>query len=165
MTDPDFYLYAFKGNEAARDFAFDLIYVANIWDDLIDRDHEVTPADINTAFAVALVGMPRNPFFQRFASDLLPVMSLGITNFLIANQFERGSYEDRVKAHGLRYSAADTFTHMATLIGGMSWAEEVGPELRRRAAKEKLNDYLQELDSKYPNATSEGGSSHAQQPI
>lgn len=150
MSDKDFYLYAFKGDEAARAFALDIIYVSNIWDDLIDRDREITPADINTAFAVALVGIPKNPFFQRFAHELLPVMSVGITNFLIANQYESGSLEDRHRAHVMRYSAADIFTHMAALIGGMSWAENVGPELRRRASKENLHDYLSELEAKHP---------------
>jgi hypothetical protein len=153
MNDREFLLHAFKGDEAAIRLALDVAYVSNIWDDLIDQDKEITKADINTAFSVAMVGIPRNPFYQRWMHELLPVMGLGIANFLVANQFERGDREDRIMAHVMRYSAADLYTHMAALIGGMEWAELVGPELRRRSQRDTLDHYLTELEAKHAVAT------------
>lgn len=149
MNDREFLLHAFRGDEHAVQLALDLAYVAGIWDDMIDGDKEITHADINTVFATALVGLPRNPFFQRYANELLPVMSVGISNFLIANQFERGDREARVLAHVMRYSIADVLTHMAALIGGISWVETVGAELRRRSQRDTLDHYLQEMENKY----------------
>ena len=149
MNDRQFLLHAFKGDEDATQLALDLAYVVSIWDDLIDRDREIAPADINTAFATAMVGMPRNPFFQRFANDLLPVMSVGVMNYLIANQYERGNREARAMAHVMRYSIADVVTHMACLIGGMAWAEQVGPELRRRSQRDTLDNFLTEMEKKH----------------
>lgn len=153
MIDRSILLHAFKGDEAAVRLALDVAYLSNVWDDLIDRDKEATNADINTAFAVALVSIPRNPFYQRWMHELVPVMGVGIGNYLIANQLERGGREDRVLAHVLRYSAADLYTHMATLIGGMEWCELVGPALRRAAHGETLDQYLGELEKKHAVAT------------
>lgn len=149
MNDREFLFYAFKGDEHAVQFILDLTYVVGIWDDMIDRDKDIAPADVNTAFATAMIGMPRNPFFQRHANDLLPVMSIGVTNYLIANQYESGDIEARALAHVMRYSIVDVATHVATLIGGMAWAESVGPELRRRGQRDTLDNYLQEMEKKH----------------
>lgn len=153
MNDRQYLMHVMKGDEAAVQLALDLTYVSNIWDDMIDGDKELTHADINTAFATALVGIPRNPFFQRFANDLLPVMSVGIANFLIANQYEKGGREDRAMAHVLRYSVVDVVVQMACLIGGMAWVELVGPELRRRGQRDTLDNYLAEMEIKHAGPT------------
>jgi hypothetical protein len=47
--------------------------LAHTWDDLIDRDKEVTDDAINKAFAIALVYLPANPFYQRIQPQILPM--------------------------------------------------------------------------------------------
>jgi hypothetical protein len=44
-----------------------------------------------------------------------------------------------------RYSIADVSLYLATAIGGPEWAAEVGPELRLRSQKDKLENFLKEM--------------------
>lgn len=153
MTDHEFMLHAFRGNLDAVRLIDDLRLVAGVWDDLYDGDKALTREQISKAFWAATVSMPSNPFYLRHAADLRPVMAVGIVNWQIANQYERGPHEERVLAHVLRYSIADVATLMALLIGGAEWVAVVGPELRRRSQKDTLQHYLGELEARNGQAT------------
>ncbi len=150
MTDHEFMLHAFRGDLDAIRLIDDVRLVAGVWDDLYDGDKGLTKEQISKAFWAATVSMPSNPFYLRFASDLRPVMAVGVE---IANQYEHGMHEERVLAHVLRYSIADVATLMVLLIGGAEWATVVGPELRRRSQKDTLQHYLGELEARNGQAT------------
>lgn len=150
MNDYDFMLYAYKGNAAAVDLVLNIADIAGIWDDLIDRDKPVSDAQINRAFGIALLELPKNPFYQAHCLDLLPVMTTGTLNWLTANEYEKQQdKEAHALAHVLRYGIADLVLFIAYLIGGQEWAQQVAPELRRRSQKDTLENYLSEVRSKH----------------
>ncbi len=155
MTDRDFMLYAFKGNESAVAFVLLLAAVADVWDNLIDGDVEVSNGDINDAFWRILVELPRNAFYRGNTDELLPVLATGILNWRIANNLERDYTEGRPLeiAHVIRYSIADIAILTACLAGGPEWAALVGPELRLRSQRSDFKEYVQSLAAKNGGAT------------
>jgi hypothetical protein len=150
MTDREFMLHAFKGNQAAVDYVLMVARVVDVWDNLIDRDVPVSDDAINDAFWLLMVEIPRNEFFQAYANELLPVTATGILNWFAANSLERRQEQHRAIeiAHVIRYSIADVALMAALLCGGRDWAAQVGPELRMRSQRSDLTEYINSLRAK-----------------
>lgn len=145
LSDDDFLQYAYKGDKNALRLGMDVIAIADTWDNLLDGDKEVSKAALNGAFIRALIDIPSNPFFQAYQNQLLPVFRAVIVNWFIANDYEAtGSRKDLEAGHTLRYAPLDVLTNSIAIIGGIEWAAEVGPELRRRSQKDELSAYLKE---------------------
>ncbi len=148
MDDRSYMLYAFKGNQAAVDFVLMVARVADVWDNLIDKDVPVSDQAINDAFWTLAIELPGNAFYRAWADDLRPVMATGIINWMTANKIERGTSMDHRAieiAHVIRYGIADVAIMAALLCGGREWAAEVGPELRLRSQKSDLNEYINSI--------------------
>lgn len=150
MNDTAFMLHAFKGNQSAVDFVLMLARVADVWDNLIDKDVNVSDESINDAFWTLAIEFPGNAFYRAHIDDLRPVMAAGIVNWLTANRIEcDGSLSQSHRAieiaHVIRYSIADVVMMVALLCGGREWAAEVGPELRLRSQRSDLNEYINSL--------------------
>ena len=62
-----------------------IAFVSHVWDDLIDGDQPVSKSQINEAFHAATVGLLSNPFVQRNAQAIWPVLEMGILNWHGAN--------------------------------------------------------------------------------
>lgn len=149
-NDREFLLHAYQGNQAAVDLILHIVEVADVWDNLIDKDKELSDAQINRAFAIALLELPRNTFYQQHHVELLPVMTTGTLNWLISNEYEKQQdKEAHALAHVLRYGIADMALFIAYLIGGHDWAQQVAPEMRRRSQKDNLENYLSEIRRKH----------------
>lgn len=153
MTDREFMLHAFKGDAAAVEYVLMLARVADVWDNLIDKDVAVGDADINDAFWILSVEIPGNAFYRRHMDDLLPVTKAGITNWMIATSMERAPAGNLALeiSHVIRYSIADLVVMAALLSGGREWAAEVGPELRLRSQRSDMAEYLKSLANKQQN--------------
>lgn len=135
----------FKGDRDAVSFALMIIDLADVWDDLVDKDVEVSEGDINRAMVVALSGIPRNPFYRRHQDELLPLMESGIFGWLAANELvKRGGQKELEIANVLRHSAADLFVHMARLIGGIGWAATVAPDIHLLAQDDTFSEFVKE---------------------
>lgn len=135
----------FQGNEDAVSLAMMIIHIADIWDDLIDRDCEVKAEDINKAFLYATCALPRNRFYRQHMDELLPVLELGVLNWMTANRFQvSGNRKALEIAHVIRHGIGDLFIHMARLIGGMQWGVEVAPEIKLLVQNDTLEEFLQE---------------------
>lgn len=149
-TDREFMLYAFKGNQAAVAFVLMLVRVADVWDNLIDKDAPVSDKDINDAFCILALEMPKNAFYRDHVDELLPVLETGILNWMAANALERNCDSGRSIeiAHVIRYGIADVALLVASICGGREWAEDVVPELRLRSQKSDLNEYINSLRAK-----------------
>ena len=122
--------------------------VVGVWDDLIDKDTPPGDRAINNAFWALCVEIPKNPFYRAYMDDLIPVTATGIVNWLTANRLERENADNHRAieiAHVIRYSIADVAMLAAVLCGGPEWAAEVGPELRLRAQRSDLNEYITSL--------------------
>lgn len=149
MSDTDTLLSAFRGNRDAVELAFSIARIADVWDNLIDRDKPVSNDEINQAFWIALVEIPRNPFYVRHVQDLQPLIAQSIVNYQIANTLQSEVDSEALNvANVLRYSVADVIVHMAFLCGGMSWAALVGPQLRMLCQKDTLKHFMEEMEAK-----------------
>ncbi len=135
-----------RGNVAAADFLELIVGLLHFWDDLIDRDKPVTDEAINTAMFEMLITLPRNGFYREHFHSLNPILLNAITNWHVANKFERegGEYEQRI-AYILRSSYVDLVTNSALIIGGPDYGRQVGEQIRRYAHKETYEGYLANL--------------------
>lgn len=137
--------YYFKGDRDAVSFALMVTDIADVWDDLIDKDVEVQPEAINRAMIIALSSIPRNPFYRRHQDELLPLIECSILNWLSSNELsKRGGQVDLEIANVLRNSVVNLFVHMARLIGGVSWAATVAPDLYVLAQDGNLSEFAKE---------------------
>lgn len=134
-----------QGVEEAVDLCVTLGEIAQKWDDIIDGDAEPTPENISALVLLVIGELNRNPFYQRHIGELQPLIEVSIVDWLTANQFEKGDYHERTLAFVLRDSLHSIVIHMARIIGGMRWAVEVSPDIRRFFHDEGLTEYLAEL--------------------
>ncbi len=124
---------------------------SQVWDDLIDRDNPVTPDKINETFLALLSELPRNPFYQRYFSELQPLIEAAMIDWLTANQLETlviapGEWPEVAPlAWCLRDNLSSIIIGCAKIIGGMAWAIEVAPKLRRHIHDEPLKTYREAL--------------------
>ncbi|MGE8688637.1 MAG: hypothetical protein ACN6PJ_15955 [Achromobacter sp.] len=144
--DPDLAMRWMRGNASAVEFLRGAFQVAHFYDDLIDRDKVIDDAQVHAAMLQALVLLPRNAFYQAHFSDLNAVLANAITNWQIATELERrGGVSAKRTAYVLRASYVDLVTHSALLVGGQTWARQVGVELRQLA--EPYPEYLTNLEA------------------
>jgi hypothetical protein len=146
FSERDKTLQLMKGNKAAADFVELIVDVLHFWDDLIDRDKPLSDELINRVMLDALVTLPRNAFYRAHFDTLNTVLMNSITNWHVATKFERtgDEYRERI-AYILRSSYVDMITTAALIVGGPSYAVEVGEEIRLYAHSETWGGYLVNL--------------------
>lgn len=156
MDDDEFVIFACRGDLSAVKLARDMHDIAAVWDDIIDGDKEIVDQkennetqisrdDIHRVFTKALLDIPTNPFFQAWSAQLLPIFRSAIVNWHIANAYEStGNRKDLEVGHTLRYAPGDILTTIVAIIGGMEWAIDIGPAMRRRVQRDDLHAYLEE---------------------
>lgn len=147
MTERARLLAFFKGNESAADLAFAIALVADVWDDLYDRDKGVSNDRINKAFWAALFEIPSNPIYREFEDLIRPTMVSGYLAWMGANalQQEVKNHHALTVAHVTRYSLADSLTMIAFAIGGREWAESQAMDIRLFCQRETLAEFLKEV--------------------
>lgn len=135
-----------RGNRAAYEFLTTMFEVLHFWDDLIDRDKEVTPEAVNRSMWDALITIPENVFFQQNFSQLMPLLKTAIWNWQAANVMEASQDSlDKQIAFVLRSTYVDLVSMCAYIVGGRDWAHEVALEARRQTSSEGFDDYLDAL--------------------
>lgn len=135
------------GNDAAVDFIQDFAHVCEVWDDLIDRDRELTDNEIHAAFWVLVTELPLNPFFDQFKRQLIPLLVTGINAWMDANEMERSPLRnDRVFAYVLRDWYMEFVSYVIYLARGREYLREVSLDVRAFFTNhETLDDYLEKL--------------------
>lgn len=121
-------LYFLKDDKYALLFCLDLLYVAHVWDDLVDRDVERTAEEINGAFIKSLAHIPNNPFYQQWMPALLPMMHNALVSWLLSNELVKGSKDDKVTAFSIMHGVTNVIQFCILVKGGTDWAREVGVE-------------------------------------
>lgn len=77
------------GDPNAVAWVLDLSDSAEMFDDLIDKDHPVDDAQVVRVLRETLLEMPANPFFVEHRQTLLPVLRLAALAWQIANSIEK----------------------------------------------------------------------------
>jgi hypothetical protein len=137
-----------KGNVAAAEFLNSIWQISGVWDDLIDQDKTVEKKDIDQAFWLALITVPRNEFYQANFNLLNPLLIASITNWKCANVFEDSADDYKLSiAFVIRSSYVDLLGMTALIIGGREWADEMVPEIRAFTHKEGFAGYKKNLET------------------
>jgi hypothetical protein len=141
QANPDW----FGGNQDAVSLFDMLVDLAHTWDDLVDKDKDVTEAAINNAFMICLVYLPMNPFYQLIQRDVMPLWITVVSAYQTANHYERAKDEHGVEiAHTLRYAAGQIIAYAVHVCVGPEKAAEYMPEVWKAIVVERFDDYRKE---------------------
>lgn len=129
-----------RGDTAAVRLAAQLIEVAHFVDDLVDGDF-VPPADAARLTRMMLLEIPSNTFYRENFTYLQPLLGQCWLQWQASNAMEKAQEPgDRAKCYMLRAGLYGLLHGMTVVVGGLDWAEEVGPEIYR-AYGEKMEDF------------------------
>lgn len=99
-----------------------------LWDDLIDKD-PASDERVNNAFYLALVTLPRNPFYRENFALLNPLMESAVFDWWTANEYETEKKHLHT-AYMLKTGIHTIITMSARIIGGAEWAKQVNSDMR-----------------------------------
>lgn len=136
---------ALRGNQDAITYCMYIYEIAHLWDDLIDKDKDITDEAVNTAFIRALIDIPYNNFYRQNMDYLLPLQHNAILQWLDANKMEKMDLNSKCKAYMLKASFLQIVNCCAALIGGHEWAIQIGVDLRNALYGETLEEFLGEV--------------------
>jgi hypothetical protein len=135
----------FGGNEYALHMYRMLVDLVHTWDDLIDKDREVSEQEINNAFLIALVYMPSNPFYRQIQEHIMPMWVTVLSAYEVANKFERDKDAHGLEiAHNLRFAAGHVVSYMVQACVGYEKSREIMPEIWKAIVDERFDDYRKE---------------------
>jgi hypothetical protein len=134
-------------NQHAGLFIEQILTISALWDDLIDLDRPVTETEINQAFEIMLIHLPRNLFYSSHFSELNPILISAIQNWYIANRVEKDKRNELYPiSFIIRSSYVDLITMTAYIVGGTPFAQEIGTYSRVFAHDEGLPGYTESLN-------------------
>lgn len=134
----------FNGNSDAQDLYEKLVFVAHLWDDLIDGDKR-SEEDIHKAFMFCLVHIPMNKVYKAYHTQLAPLIHTAVMGYITANTMERSGDGHQVEiAHGLRYAIAQVAVFMVILTNSHERALEILPALWKQMMPERWEEYAKE---------------------
>lgn len=135
----------FGGNVDAFNMYRMFIDLSHVWDDMVDKDKELTEDRINNAFLICLVYLPMNPFYQQIQRDIMPMWISVVSAFQTGNKFERDKDEHGIEiAHNLRYAAGHILAYAVHVCVGPEKAKEILPDLWKDIVFERYDDYRKE---------------------
>lgn len=132
----------FNGNLDALNMSRYLIDLSHIWDDVVDKDKEVTENDINYAFSICLILLPTNSFYKLIQDKIISLWVVVVSNYFVANKFEKTGNEDKlIASYGLRTHIANIICYSIVFIYGAENSKPYIDEMWSIVFSEKFNDY------------------------
>jgi len=121
----------FGGNQSAVDFLVALSSIAELWDDLVDKDKELSRKEIDSVFWNALVTLPTNEFFSANKAFLMPLVIQSINAWQDSVELERGNTNDRAYALTLRIISLQIAPMIVLLLRGQEAMRDLSTEMWR----------------------------------
>ena len=135
----------FGGNKDGLDMLNMLIYITHIWDDLVDKDKEISEDSINKVFAMCLIYLPMNNLYRQIQYQIIPMWITIISAYETANQFEREKEEHGIEiAHSLRYATGNIIAYAIYACVGPDKAKQYLPIMWKNLFFERFEDYRKE---------------------
>ncbi len=135
----------FLGDELAISFINQLFYAVELWDDLIDKDVEITNNRINKVFTMLMFSLPSNDFFIAHRAHFLPMIMQSINAFHDANILASSDNKKlRNLAFHIRNLGIEIHIATAFLVGGYDHMRAVSSEIREFFAFEDFEDWERE---------------------
>ena len=146
MADHSTVLNWFGGNEDAANMYHTFVDLSHTWDDLVDKDKDVSETAINNAFLACLVYLPANPFYQKIQVAVMPMWITVVSAYETGNTFEKNKDEHGVEiAHTLRYAAGHIIAYAMHVCVGPEKAKEFLPEMWKTVVYERSDEYKDEV--------------------
>jgi hypothetical protein len=126
------------------------LWLTDFWDVIqgLDdwRDNDpVDPTEKEKVIYQVMVAMPMNPFFQRHANHLLPIMSNLVLKWIAANRLEDNK-EELSKAYMWRAAYYDLVLEVVRLVHGYVDAANVSDYVAKMYG-ESFEDYVKEFQN------------------
>lgn len=135
----------FGGNQDALNMYRAFSDLSHTWDDLVDKDKDVSESAINLAFLTCLVYLPANPFYRSIQEAVLPMWLVVVSSYETANKFERDKDPHGVEiAHSLRYAAGQIVAYAVYVCVGPEKAKEILPDVWKSIFFERFDEYRKE---------------------
>lgn len=135
----------FGGNQDALNMYRMFVDLSHTWDDLVDKDKDVSEEATNEAFAIALVYLPANPFYRSIQDAILPMWLTVISAYQTANKFERDKDPHGLEiAHTLRYATGSIVAYAMHVCLGAAKAREFLPDMWKTIVFERFDEYRKE---------------------
>ena len=135
----------FGGNQDALNMYRAFVDLAHVWDDLVDKDKELSETKINQAFLTCLVYLPANPFYRSIQEQILPMWLMVVSAYEVANKFEHDKDQHGIEiAHSLRYASGHIIAYAIAVCVGAEKAKEILPEVWKAMFYERFDDYRKE---------------------
>lgn len=135
----------FGGNQDALNLFRMFVDLAHTWDDLVDKDKDVSGEKINNSFLICLVYMQANPFYKSIQEQVLPMWITAVSAYETANKYELDKDEHGIEiAHGLRYAAGNIIAYAVHVCVGAEKAREFLPEIWKHIIVERFDEYRKE---------------------
>lgn len=139
-------LHSWVDDVHAVNFLLTIGEVAEVWDDLIDGDCEVSDDKINRTFTTLLTQLPFNPFFDKYKFQLAPLMVTGINAWQDSNELAKGDETAKAMAYVLRDWYIELVMFVVYLLRGYDAMRKVSMEARKFFSQhESLQDYMEKL--------------------
>lgn len=137
---------AWFGNDPSGvEFVVILCQLGHIWDDLIDRDCEVSNEAINNMMRLALVALPLNLVYRKIQHVAPHFISTIISSYETANLYEENKDEKGLEiGHVLRYSIGQLIAYAIEVCVGPYEARKYIPEMWKLIVFENLEEYRKE---------------------
>jgi hypothetical protein len=136
----------FGGNEDAANMYHTFVDLSHTWDDLVDKDKDVSETAINNAFLACLVYLPANPFYQKIQVAVMPMWITVVSAYETGNTFEKNKDAHGVEiAHTLRYAAGHIIAYAMHVCVGPEKAKEFLPEMWKTVVYERYDEYKDEV--------------------
>ena len=133
-----------KGNKAAAAFLEQVYFIAHFWDDLIDKDNPISNETINSAMFMALIELPRNPFYRDNMDYLLDMFQVLTNQWFDANELQEGDKEQIRYSFVLKESLMTLISQCAYLIGGKAHTRAVSIDIQAlNLTGEKMHQFVE----------------------
>lgn len=135
----------FGGNANALEMFNLLIELAHSWDDIVDRDSEISEFRVNRAFLIALCILPSNPFYRAIQDEVRHWWFPIVAAYEAANHFEQtGDSHGLEIGHMLRYAAGHIVIYSSIVCLGYENARRHIPDIWKCMACERIGPYIEE---------------------
>lgn len=130
------------GNQQAVAFLAALGAYVELWDDLIDKDKELSDAEICDVLSAGLLDIAMNPWVQAHRVYLAPIIVQMISAYMTSEKLARHpDRRVRQRAFHIRNYPLEAYPAVAFLTGGMPHMLEMEPKIREFFAFEDFDEW------------------------
>lgn len=129
------------GDPHALEFLAIFGNAAEFFDDVIDKDKPISDAVTISVMYGVMVDLHSNPFFCRYKSELVPLMSATINAWLDSNTLQKRDDVGKSRAYVLRDLPIEVTLHVIGICRGRAYLRSVSVAVRDFFLHETLEEY------------------------